>query len=82
MSNPLISTAKQDKHAVSPRDWTCKTCGSHVSTYNCNQHLVEARPEASRWDWWAACDNEACPNAYGEGYFQGVPEWADEGGDR
>ncbi|AKF13615.2 hypothetical protein PHIN3_352 [Sinorhizobium phage phiN3] len=53
----------------------CKDCGSAVSHYTCNTDLISKRPEASEWDWWTACDNSDCENHYGEGIFQGRPDW-------
>jgi len=73
-TNPLITQAAKDRH-VRDNARTCTCCGSNISTYNANKSVVAVRPEASNWDWWAACDNANCVNAYGEGYFQERPEW-------
>lgn len=74
--NPLIENAVQDLHRGSCCvNKFCKSCGSHVSGYNCNQFLIHERPEGAEWDWWVACDNSCCVNAYGEGFFQSSPDW-------
>jgi hypothetical protein len=77
--NPLIVLAAEDRHTECCTNQFCRACGSPVSTYNANQSVVVQRPEASEWDWWTACDNADCLNAYGEGEFQGKPDWVVEG---
>lgn len=72
--NPLVALASTDRH-IRLQAQTCTCCGSTVSTYNANPDVVSLRSEASEWDWWAACDNADCVNAYGEGYFQESPDW-------
>ena len=72
-TNPLIDQAKCDRHP--DKAGVCALCGSAVSTYNANAAVVEQRPEARDLDWWAACDNADCSNAYGDGCFQGLPDW-------
>jgi hypothetical protein len=76
--NPLFEQAAKDRHLEARL--VCLVCGSIVSTYNANASVVAVRPEAAKWDWWAACDNAHCENAQGEGYFQGSPRWAADRG--
>ena len=73
--NSLIEIAASDRHDTCCAAQKCRACGSHVSTYNANGPLIGARPEASEWDWWVACDNADCEHAYGEGLFQELIEW-------
>jgi hypothetical protein len=73
--NPLITQATADRHTECCQDTVCKTCGAHVSGYNCNASLITQRPEGQEWDWWMACDNEACVHAWGEGVWQDTPDW-------
>ena len=75
MINHLIERAAADRHDPSKYGYFCKVCGTHASSYNCNASLIAERPEAEEWDWWIACDNADCCNAYGEGFFQGKPDW-------
>lgn len=56
----------------------CLTCGAAVHGFTCNGDVVAVRPEADREDYWAACTNLACENAYGEGYLQDWPDWVEE----
>jgi len=53
----------------------CAACGSPVSHYTANAALIARRPAAAGEDYWAACDNELCPNHDGEGFLQSVPDW-------
>jgi len=75
VDNPLIVQAADDRHSACCAKQICTTCGSHVSTYNCNNSLCAARPEAANQDWWIACDNAECKHAYGEGVDQGGVVW-------
>lgn len=78
MLNPLVTLADASRHKNCCTKQRCRGCGSHVSTYNCGAALVAARPEAATEDWWIACDNANCSNAYGTWLFQSVPDWVDD----
>jgi hypothetical protein len=72
----LIVLAHRERHAEGPLGRrVCVTCGARVSCYTSSPTLHALRPEAVDWDWWVACDNAACPHSYGEGEFQGAPDW-------
>jgi len=73
--NLLIEQAKIDRHVTCCVNQVCRDCGAHVSSYNCNASVIAQRPEAVDKDWWAACDNADCKNAYGEGSFQMPLKW-------
>ena len=78
--NPLVIQAASDRHTECCVNQHCQVCGSHVSTYNANESLSAARPEAwMQWDWWVSCDNADCIHAWGEGLFQTPPSWVDGG---
>ncbi len=53
----------------------CKTCGSQVADYLCNNDLEKYRPESCDHDYWASCTNNDCENHYGEGYLQNKLVW-------
>lgn len=73
--NPLLHQAAENRHTKCCQNRYCLRCDAKVSTYNCNDPVVAVRPDAAGWDWWAACDNADCENAFGEGEFQEMPEW-------
>jgi hypothetical protein len=76
--NSLLEKAARDLHIICCINQFCSLCGSHVSGYNANESVINERPEADAWDWWLACDNADCVNSYGEGIFQGRPDWVIE----
>lgn len=76
--NPLMQIAEDDRHSTCCGNHFCRDCGAHVSTYNANDSLIAARPEAETHDWWVACDNHGCKHSYGEGLFQMLPDWIEE----
>lgn len=53
---------------------TCRECGASASSFNANPALLDLRPEADGFDYWAACDNIDCQFSYGAGYYaDGLP---------
>lgn len=75
--NPMIETCAASRHGDCCANNVCLSCGAHVSGYNATAEVIAARPEAAREDWWLACDNADCANAYGEGLFQFLPDWCE-----
>ncbi|WP_456057513.1 hypothetical protein [Aliiroseovarius zhejiangensis] len=53
----------------------CSECGGSVSLYLASKEVVAVRPEASRSDYWIACDEPSCINNYGDYMFQEEPDW-------
>jgi len=77
--NPLMILAadcRHPDHKECCKHNFCKSCGAHVSGYNCNASLLTQRPDAEWNDWWAACDNADCEHAHGSSLgFGGFPDW-------
>jgi hypothetical protein len=78
--NALTLLARAARHGACCVKNTCRNCGAHVSSYNCNSGLVKYRPEGEACDYWAACDNALCSHAYGTGYYADLPSWVSGSG--
>lgn len=55
----------------------CKDCRWPIIFACCNGTFREYR-DAAKWDWWVYCSNKGCINHWGEGLFQGLPNWIGE----
>lgn len=56
-----------DPHKTCCQNYRCLDCGTGVGVYNCNGEL----DALFRTDYAARCENEACPNHVGVGFFSG-----------